>query len=185
MWEYVDPVRGGDQDEFIPVVSEAAQRIDPASWIESFSNRQPAERPWPSAHQPKPTEEDVKISLTWLAVVIAALGAAGPAAAYVVIQAPPEFGRRVLGAAGRDLCRPCVHRPLAGAPAAPPGSQCLPRQPAPKMAAPATTRSRNAAAPSRPACWSDPLPWVCWICLRRCSRGWMGFSAVWRQPCAS
>jgi hypothetical protein len=28
VWEYVNPVRGGDADEFIPVVS-SGQRIDP------------------------------------------------------------------------------------------------------------------------------------------------------------
>jgi hypothetical protein len=35
VWEYVDPVRGGDQGEFIPVVSEA-QRIDPAKLDRKF-----------------------------------------------------------------------------------------------------------------------------------------------------
>ena len=35
VWEYVDPIRGGDGDEFIPVVSEA-QRIDPAKLDPKF-----------------------------------------------------------------------------------------------------------------------------------------------------
>jgi hypothetical protein len=35
VWEYVDPIRGGDKDEFIPVVSEA-QRIDPAKLDPKF-----------------------------------------------------------------------------------------------------------------------------------------------------
>jgi hypothetical protein len=35
VWEYVDPIRGGEADEFIPVVSEA-QRIDPAKLDPKF-----------------------------------------------------------------------------------------------------------------------------------------------------
>jgi membrane protein implicated in regulation of membrane protease activity len=47
-----------------------------------------------SAHELKSTEEGVKVLLTCLAVVVAVLGAAGPAAAYV----GPGAGLSLVGA---------------------------------------------------------------------------------------
>ena len=82
VWEYVNPIRGGDADEFIPIVAWG-QRIDPGRLAPEFLEL-----------ADKLGKEDMQVLLGCFIVMIVAVSTAAPAVAYV----GPGAGLSLVGA---------------------------------------------------------------------------------------